>query len=141
MAKRKKHRIAGLAARLRLAVDSYGSVTATAAAIGRSEGALRKWLREDAEPTASALQALAQITGVSVEWLICGGECPYAARELLNYLAHSKYTKDCQQRRKRCLRWNELSATRQQKLELLAREEFAAWVHDENARDVTGNPG
>lgn len=141
MASRPKHRIAGLAARLRQAVDSYGSVTATATAIDRSEGALRKWLRADSEPNASDLQAVAQITGVSVEWLIYGGECPYPAKELMNHLAHSMYTRECQKAGIAPLRWHELSAAKRRKLEILAREDFAAWVRGENEKDAVESPG
>ena len=62
----------GFAGRLRQVVDSYGSTSALARLIDRSEGALRKWLRGQSEPNVSDLRALCEITGTSVEWLVLG---------------------------------------------------------------------
>lgn len=44
-ARRVQRRISGFSERLQLTIASYGSVSATAAAMDRSEGALRKWIR------------------------------------------------------------------------------------------------
>ncbi len=57
-------------------IDSYGTVNATAKAIRRSEGALRKWLKGLAEPTASDLRALCELTSTSANWLLFGQEKP-----------------------------------------------------------------
>ncbi len=59
-------------ARLRHVVDSYGSTSALARTIQRSEGALRKWLRGQSEPSASDLRAICEVTGANVEWLVMG---------------------------------------------------------------------
>jgi transcriptional regulator with XRE-family HTH domain len=71
-AKRIVQRIEGLAERLRLTIASYGTVTATASAINRSEGALRKWIRGASEPNASDLRAICELTGTRIDWLIFG---------------------------------------------------------------------
>lgn len=71
-AKRVVQRIEGLRDRLRLAIASYGSVSATAAAMKRSEGALRKWIRGTSEPTASDLRSICELTGTRIDWLIFG---------------------------------------------------------------------
>ncbi len=71
-AERVKRRIDGLPERLRLTIASYGSVTATATAMERSEGALRKWIRGTSEPNASDLRSICELTGTRIEWLIFG---------------------------------------------------------------------
>lgn len=73
-------RTEGLSARLRQVVKPYGTVSSLASAIGRSEGAVRKWLRGAAEPNATDLRLLSTATGVSVEWMIFGGDVPFSAR-------------------------------------------------------------
>ena len=60
------------AARLRQVIDSYGSTSAIARVIDRSEGAVRKWLRGQSEPNVSDLRAICEITGTNVEWLVMG---------------------------------------------------------------------
>ena len=62
----------GFAARLRQVVDSYGSASAIARAIDRSEGAVRKWLRGQSEPNVSDLRAICEATGANVAWLVMG---------------------------------------------------------------------
>jgi transcriptional regulator with XRE-family HTH domain len=62
----------GFPSRLREALESYGSASAIARAIDRSEGAVRKWLRGQSEPSVSDLRAICETTGVSVEWLVTG---------------------------------------------------------------------
>jgi transcriptional regulator with XRE-family HTH domain len=62
----------GFAARLRQVVDAYGSTSSFARTLGRSEGALRKWLRGQSEPSVSDLRAVCEMTGTSVEWLVTG---------------------------------------------------------------------
>ena len=66
------HEEDGFAARLRQVVDSYGSTSAMSRAINRSEGAVRKWLRGQSEPSVSDLRAICALTGTSVEWLVMG---------------------------------------------------------------------
>jgi transcriptional regulator with XRE-family HTH domain len=67
--------------RLRQAISIFGSVTALAKAIDRSDGAVRKWLRGASEPSVSDLRAIATATGVSIQWLITGeGESRLVAR-------------------------------------------------------------
>ena len=58
--------------RLRQVVDSYGSTSALARTIERSEGALRKWLRGQSEPSVSDLRTLCWATQTNVEWLVMG---------------------------------------------------------------------
>jgi transcriptional regulator with XRE-family HTH domain len=58
--------------RLREALESYGSASKAADAIGRSEGAVRKWLHGKSQPNVSDLRAICEITGVNVEWLVTG---------------------------------------------------------------------
>jgi transcriptional regulator with XRE-family HTH domain len=62
----------GFAARLRQVVDAHGSTSSFARALGRSEGALRKWLRGQSEPNVSDLRALCEMTSTSIEWLVTG---------------------------------------------------------------------
>lgn len=64
--------IDGFASRLRQVLESYGSTSSLARSIERSEGALRKWLRGESEPSVSDLRAICGLTGASVEWLILG---------------------------------------------------------------------
>lgn len=70
--KQVKQRIEGLPDRLRLTIESYGSISMTAAAIKRSEGALRKWISGQSEPSASDLRALCEQTGTQVNWVLYG---------------------------------------------------------------------
>jgi transcriptional regulator with XRE-family HTH domain len=76
MLKEGKHLIPGesdgFAARLRQVVDSYGSTSSLARVINRSEGALRKWMRGQSEPSVSDLKSLCEATGTNVEWLVMG---------------------------------------------------------------------
>jgi transcriptional regulator with XRE-family HTH domain len=62
----------GFPRRLRQAISGFGSVTALAQAIDRSDGAVRKWLRGVAEPNVTNLRAISAATGVSIEWLVTG---------------------------------------------------------------------
>lgn len=73
---RAHRRIKGLPERLRLTIASYGTVSATATAIDRSEGALRKWIRGTSEPNASDLRAICELTGTRIDWLIFGQQQP-----------------------------------------------------------------
>lgn len=70
-----KARTHGFPARLRQALDRFGSIADAAGAIGRSEGAVRKWLRGQSEPGLTDLRALCQLTGTRIEWL-AGGQGP-----------------------------------------------------------------
>src|SRR5690349_19691352 len=60
------------AARLRHAVTACGGSSALARRIGRSEGAIRKWLRGDSEPNVSDLRSICRATGASASWLVTG---------------------------------------------------------------------
>jgi transcriptional regulator with XRE-family HTH domain len=62
---------AAFAARLRDLVDSVGSARAFAAQADVSEGAVGTWLSR-VEPTREKLAAIANATGVSLDWLITG---------------------------------------------------------------------
>jgi len=62
----------GFPVRLRQVIDSYGSTSALARTIDRSEGAIRKWLRGQSEPAVSDLRAICDATNTSVEWLVMG---------------------------------------------------------------------
>lgn len=62
----------GFPDRLREAIDSYGSTSAFARAIDRSEGAVRKWLKGQSEPAVSDLRTICNLTGTNVEWLVFG---------------------------------------------------------------------
>ena len=58
--------------RLREALESYGRTSRAAKAIGRSEGAVRKWLAGKSQPNVSDLRAICDLTGFNVEWLVTG---------------------------------------------------------------------
>jgi transcriptional regulator with XRE-family HTH domain len=62
----------GFPSRLREALDSYGSTSSVARAINRSEGAVRKWLRGQSEPSVSDLRAICELTHTNIEWLVFG---------------------------------------------------------------------
>lgn len=70
------------AERLKQVVRGYGSTSALAAAIGRSEGAVRNWLTGKSEPTVSNVMAICRVTGTTVEWLMTG-EGPRGAQQFL----------------------------------------------------------
>ena len=70
--------------RLREVVRLYGSTSALARAIGRSEGAIRKWLRGESEPCVTDLRAICERSGTAVEWLVTGRgrrEAPLVVRD------------------------------------------------------------
>ena len=71
-ARRERQEAGGFAARLRQVLRAHGSASALAKAIGRSEGALRKWLRGQSEPNVTDLRALAALTQTRIEWLVSG---------------------------------------------------------------------
>jgi transcriptional regulator with XRE-family HTH domain len=62
----------GFAGRLRQVIDAYGSANSIAKVIGRSEGAVRKWLRGESEPNVTDLRTLCEETHTSIEWLVTG---------------------------------------------------------------------
>jgi transcriptional regulator with XRE-family HTH domain len=62
----------GFAQRLRHAVALFGGPTALARRIGRSEGAIRKWLRGESEPNVTDLRAICAACGTKAEWLVNG---------------------------------------------------------------------
>jgi transcriptional regulator with XRE-family HTH domain len=70
--RREKHDGRGFAARLRLVVEAYGSASALAKTIKRSEGAVRKWLRGESEPNVTDLRSLCEEARTSIEWLVTG---------------------------------------------------------------------
>jgi transcriptional regulator with XRE-family HTH domain len=71
-ARRERQQAGGFAARLRQVLRAYGSASALAKAIGRSEGAVRKWLRGESEPNVSDLRTLGETTRTRIEWLASG---------------------------------------------------------------------
>ena len=62
----------GFAQRLRHAVALFGGPTALARRIGRSEGAIRKWLRGESEPNVTDLRAICSACGTTADWLVNG---------------------------------------------------------------------
>jgi transcriptional regulator with XRE-family HTH domain len=72
MSRNERQENSGFAARLREVVDAYGSASGLAKGIGRSEGAVRKWLRGEAEPNVTDLRSICEQTGTSIEWLVIG---------------------------------------------------------------------
>ena len=77
--RRERQESSGFAARLREVIDAYGSASALAKAIDRSEGAVRKWLRGESEPNVTDLRGVCEQTATSIEWLVTGN----GAREAL----------------------------------------------------------
>jgi transcriptional regulator with XRE-family HTH domain len=65
-------RASGFPARLKQALERVGGVAAAARAIGRSEGAVRKWLRGQSEPGVTDLRALSELTQTRIDWLVAG---------------------------------------------------------------------
>ena len=76
--RRERRETGGFAARLRQVLRAHGSASALAKAIGRSEGAVRKWLRGESEPNVTDLRALCEITHTRIEWLVSGQGPPEA---------------------------------------------------------------
>jgi hypothetical protein len=70
--RRERQESGGFAERLRRVVQTYGSASALAKAIERSEGAVRKWLRGESEPNVTDLRSLCTETRTSIEWLVTG---------------------------------------------------------------------
>ena len=70
--RRERQESSGFAARLREVIDAYGSASALAKAIDRSEGAVRKWLRGESEPNVTDLRCVCEQTATSIEWLVTG---------------------------------------------------------------------
>jgi transcriptional regulator with XRE-family HTH domain len=75
----------GFPTRLRHAISLFGGATAISKVIGRSEGAVRKWLRGDSEPGVSDLRAICRACGANAQWLVTGegdsGLIPPGVRE------------------------------------------------------------
>jgi transcriptional regulator with XRE-family HTH domain len=134
MGRRASQRTPGLSARLRLANRSYGSRIALASAIDRSEGALRKWLRGDAEPNATDLRLLCEATGASVEWLIFGDQERIRPDEVVSILAQFTYRIQCEMSRRNPIPWDALTTAKKQSLEERARIAFDAWRTEEGQR-------
>ena len=65
-------RASGFPARLKQALERAGGVAVAARAIGRSEGAVRKWLRGQSEPGVTDLRALSEFTQTRIDWLVAG---------------------------------------------------------------------
>jgi transcriptional regulator with XRE-family HTH domain len=70
--RRERQEAGGFAARLRQMLKGHGSASGLAKAIGRSEGAVRKWLRGESEPNVTDLRTLSQVTQTRIEWLVTG---------------------------------------------------------------------
>ena len=64
--------ISGFAVRLRSIIDAHGGTSTLARAIGRSEGAVRKWLRAESEPNVTDLRAICETTSTGAAWLVSG---------------------------------------------------------------------
>jgi transcriptional regulator with XRE-family HTH domain len=60
------------ATRLRSIVDAHGGTSALARVIARSEGAVRKWLRAESEPSVTDLRAICEATATDIAWLVTG---------------------------------------------------------------------
>lgn len=72
-------RRSGFPARLRQRIAHFGTASALALAIQRSESAVRKWLRGQSEPSVTDLRALCEITQTRIEWLVTGRGVPEEA--------------------------------------------------------------
>jgi|SRR5665213_109607 len=59
--------------RLRAIVDANGGASTLARVIGRSEGAVRKWLRGESEPHVSDLRSICEASATNIDWLVSGG--------------------------------------------------------------------
>jgi hypothetical protein len=70
--RRERQESGGFAARLRQVILAYGSASALAKAIERSEGAVRKWLRGESEHNVTDLRAVCDETHSSLLWLATG---------------------------------------------------------------------
>jgi transcriptional regulator with XRE-family HTH domain len=70
--RRERQQDGGFALRLRQIVEGYGSASALAKKIQRSEGAVRKWLRGESEPNVTDLRSVCEETHTSIEWLVTG---------------------------------------------------------------------
>lgn len=77
----------GFAARLRQVVQAYGSTTAMARDLNRSEGAIRKWLRGRSEPNVTDLRRICEISGTNVEWLVVGRGARLGPTQVRNTVA------------------------------------------------------
>jgi phage repressor protein C with HTH and peptisase S24 domain len=69
-----------LAKRMQLAVDEAGGMSAVSAASGIPLSTLDRYVRGGAEPPASRLAEFSKACGVSVEWLLFGGDFPSKIR-------------------------------------------------------------
>ena len=134
MVRRVPQRTEGLSARLRQVVASYGSVTSFAAAIDRSEGAVRKWLRGEAEPNATDLRLLSTATGASVEWLVSGGDLQVSASIVMRYLAYVMYQRDSGALKTEIADWAALTTSQRRAFNRRARAELSAWALTDAAR-------
>jgi transcriptional regulator with XRE-family HTH domain len=83
---RAPYTVVGLTERLKEVIDTFGHITVAASVIDRSEGALRKWLRGESEPSASDIRRLCEASGHSAEWFLFGtdlqGRCEQENRVL-----------------------------------------------------------
>lgn len=84
LSRQQRRQQSGFPARLREVIARFGSVSALAAAVARSEGAVRKWLRGDSEPGITDLRAVCEATGTGIEWLVNGRGSPGGRAELLD---------------------------------------------------------
>ena len=126
-------RTEGFPTRLREVIPKR-KVTSLASEIGRSEGALRKWLRGESEPNLTDLRLLSTATGVSIEWLVAGGDVRVSVALILKYLAVVTHQLDCERRHKVIVPWSELSAARKRTLERRVSAALNAWMQTSDAR-------
>jgi transcriptional regulator with XRE-family HTH domain len=116
---------ADFAARLVRLVKIYGrSVSALAHQIGRSEGALRKWLRGKSEPTLSDSRELCEVAGISLEWLATGHGSVFAGADLLDYIAYTLVGKASG-------RWRDFSRDRREEMRATAHDVVRGWIERE----------
>jgi transcriptional regulator with XRE-family HTH domain len=111
-------------ARLERVIKAYGSVTAMAVRIGRSEGTLRKWLSGKSEPTASDLRAICEVAGFSIEWLVSGRGSIFAAIDLVDFIAYTMSGEAI-------VRWREFSQDRREELREKATDVLRGWIEPE----------
>lgn len=126
----------GLRARLRDVITRHGSVTAMATVIGRTEGALRKWLRGESEPSATDLRLLSTATGVSVDWMLFGIANEFSTAQTLRYLAFALHRREEEMFHKNGVRWDLLGAEDKRALQQRARTELIAWLVADSGRNL-----
>jgi transcriptional regulator with XRE-family HTH domain len=125
---------ADFVARLRRVITSYGTVVAMARRIGRSEGALRKWLRGESAPDVVDAHAMCEVAGFRVEWLVTGNEPPVTAADLVDFIAYTFYRRDCELRQEVC-DWNSCEPQHREQRRQIAATAAYAWIETKRLTD------